>query len=367
MNQPFDSRLDALGNARMTVNGLACTLNLPPALKSKHGADGEEQDWGLPPYGQRPAFNVDEFDKACPVSWMRGDAKSSSYFVPVKSEHGLWLDFNGNLGHTHHLAVRVSMQGVCAITALVTKDRMRLEQYREKCPKHDLVFGAERFCKDCNFKWPAQNYLASTGTPNGLFWLDGFRAKDGRVRQFVFTEETARGVAAQVIGEDRVFAIGIAFFLSKEPKPLPLPGSHYRGGHHVGYGHAESIFCLDGGLFAGDTLSYNAGPVVKGQLESPTTMHGPAVRRTRGSAAVRAFAPVKRLEVAAGARIQQEVYPDPQDLAFWQDEPAGVLYVNYCDEETARAILSQGREDRTARGEGPLAALRVGHPSSGDQ
>ena len=100
---------------------------------------------------------------------------------------------------------------------------MRLEQYRNKCPIHAYEFQQDRFCPECKFKWPPQNYLATTGTPVGMFWLDGFRTAEGQVKQYILTAEEIKGVAAQIIGDQRVFAIGVAFYKSKLPKPLPPP------------------------------------------------------------------------------------------------------------------------------------------------
>src|SRR5207244_4154404 len=76
------------------------------------------------------------------------------------------------------------------------------------------------YCEKCEHNWPPQNYMSTTGQPNGMLWLDGFLDSHGVTRQYIFTEEECRGVASQIIGNERVFAIGIAFFLSKQPKPV---------------------------------------------------------------------------------------------------------------------------------------------------
>ena len=73
-------------------------------------------------------------------------------------------------------------------------------------------------------------------------------------------------------------------------------------------------------------------------------------------------APMAKLEVAAGARIKQQVYEDTSDLSFWRSEPEGVIYAHYVTEEAAQAILDAGKRDYTAGGEGFLAGLRVGNP-----
>lgn len=334
--QSFDPRFDRFGTVQMIVNGLMCTLNLPKARQRKLDAQGDEAAVALPEYGGRPAFLVDEFDAQCPATWMRGSPHASSYFVPVKVGHGLWLDFNHNLKHAYDVAVRISSQGVCALTALPTKDRMHLEQYRENCPTHGVKFGAERFCKECGFKWPPQNYLATNAQPRGFFWLDGFFTKGGVTRQFVFTTNPEEGVAAQILGDERVFAIGIAFYLSKEPKqPAPPPR-----------------FSMDGF----DNLALGAAPQTRSFGAAPA-FH----RRATGAA------PAKQIEIKAGARINQRVHTDPRPIDYWATEPAGVIYVNYCSEETAREILGASLADRIEHEEGPLHGLKVGHPSPTDQ
>lgn len=201
----------------MTVNGLSCGLNMPTALPQQF-INGQEIAQELPPYGHVPALVVDEYP-ACPQNWMKSSGDASSYFVPVIKDRGLWLDFNFNASHTHHVAVVVSVQGVNAITGQKT-DKLRLEQYKKKCPVHKKEFGHERYCEECGFKWPTQNYIGSNVTPSSFFWLDGFRTQDGEVRQYILTEEIVRGVASQLIGDERVFSIGVAFYLSKEPKPI---------------------------------------------------------------------------------------------------------------------------------------------------
>jgi len=77
--------------------------------------------------------------------------------------------------------------------------------------------------------------------------------------------------------------------------------------------------------------------------------------------------PKKNFEIAGGAKISQDAGRDPNDIGFWQEEPAGILYINYADLATVREILAHGKEDRTAHGEGPLAGLVTGHyPGVGD-
>ena len=201
----------------MRVNGLNVGLNMPTALASI-GSGETEMVHTLPPYHRRKAFLVDEYP-ACPPEWLRSSGRIKSYFVPMIENNGLWLDFNECLNDVpQNVAIVISVQGVNAVTGLPCKDP-QLEQYKDECPKHKKPFGPDRLCPECGYKWPKQNYVASAATPEGSLWLDGFRAEDGKVRQYVLTAQKERGVAKAVIGEDRVHALGISFFLTKEKRP----------------------------------------------------------------------------------------------------------------------------------------------------
>ena len=300
---------------QMEVNGLFATLNTPEALKG-------EEIHGLPPYDPRPAYAVDEYP-ACPENWMHGSSKASSYFVPVEAGRGMWFDFTVNAHHKHHVAVVVSVQGINPITGQKMTE-LCLEKYKDKCPVHDIDFQQDRFCPTCGYKWPGQNYIATT-TGQSL-WIDGFRNEKGEVRQYVISEEEASGVAAQLIGEDRVFAIGYAFYLSKKPKPeqprpyLRTACCSFGGGTQVmGYNGLESLSFNDS----------DAGP------------------------------DMAMLEVAAGAKIQQEVGVDPEDIDFWETEPAGMIYVNYVPLKVAEKILAAGKREEAK--DGFLNGLKVGN------
>jgi len=220
-NTPWDS------DYWMESNGFHCGFNMVEALKSKNGEDGEFKH-GLPDYNWRRSYLVDEYP-ASPKDWMTSSGRMTSHFVPIQEGQGMWLDFNKNEDQKYHVAIVVSIQGVNAITGMPCKDA-QLEQYLDECPKHKKPFGPNRLCEECGFKWPKQNYICTTSTPKGNLWIDGFRAANGAVQQYILTEKTMRGVASNIIGSDRVYAIGISFFLSKNPKPVITQPIATRGG-----------------------------------------------------------------------------------------------------------------------------------------
>ena len=216
-----------------------------------------------------------------------------------------------------------------------------------------------------------------------------------------------------------MFAIGIAFFLSKEPKPEPEP----RGVGRINY-HSGSLGALTLSDMKGiDTSLYSQNdiPVKKMSMDESVKrfgagfLHGPVARniptadntlndghktvvRNCADEQTPPFigftAPVDnadgvyplddsidspdelliddepeqeeiKLEVSAGARLQQQVHPDPQSLDYWQDSPAAVLYLNYVDENTAVQILGSGKIDMTKNGEGFLDGVPTGDSPQG--
>lgn len=404
-----------VGQTTMVVNGLHCRFHMPKAVGRQYNEDGTEKIAGLPPGNPRPAFKVDEYP-ACPTGWMHGSGKAGSFFVPVMPEHGMWLDFNGNNVNKYHVAAVVSVQGINPLTGRKT-DPIRLEQYKTKCPVHAIEFEQDRFCKTCKHKWPGQNYLSSNN--GGAFWLDGFMTEEGVIRQWFFTEDECKGVAAQLIKDQRVFAIGIAFYLSKEPKPQPKwetysggmmmcaagggaasggftnwcppgpygpPGPSGASINHLYDGGSISI-ANDGGGLESIYTSSNVGPTgIQGPTggptgptgaigpQSPSLKYNPMGQDEDFFLATRSAEPkksrsalrqdqveieksAKKIEIGAGAKIVQRIHDDPEPLDFWRDEPEAFVYINYCDAETCKKILAAGKREEAA--EGFLEGLKI--------
>jgi hypothetical protein len=362
----------------MEINGLYAEINMPPALS------GDTLN-SLPPHCKVQSYSVDEFP-ACPENWMHGSGKASSYFVPATVNRGMWFDFTMNSNHRYDLAIVVSVQGINPVTGKKVT-QLNLEQYREKCPVHNIAFQQDRFCPECNYSWPAQNYIATT--TGQMLWIDGFRNEKGEVRQYIITEDIARGVAAQVIGDDRVWAIGFAFYLSKEPRKTPVYSRGQDWGMHslsmdmasVDYdscvsgpsgptGPMGSVGaygpCGDGGcksfsLNVASTQHVNSCSYSNGVMHRSLKTSG-GVIRAASMAPHTTPAPItqqKMLEIGAGARINQEIGVDPNPIDYWQSEPIGLIYCNYVDDTTYRQILKAGQ--RQVKKEGALAGLKVGN------
>lgn len=362
------------GTMFMEKNGLKCQVNLPDAPEG----EGTHQ---LPPYNRQRVYDVDQYP-ACPAEWMHGSDKAGSFFFPVETGKHLWLDLNPNASHRHHIAAVISVQGVNPITGPIEGlDGKKLDMIQWKdgdpCPVHpDRKFDGGLYCKDCKFKWPSQNYLCTTSWPSGQFWIDGWRATEETIRGFLITMETMKGIAAQTIGEDRVWAIGIAIYLSKEEKPQPVRHDTLRSSEPISY--TDQLMDYAGGYETSKSYSFNAGETLSRGMSSsvpPTASTSGRKRmrsvRTRGGISgqsVRSAEPVEqieaeKLEIAAGAKITQQLcYPDTHDLDFWQDKPAAILYGNYCTVEDFDRIIRAGTRDLTAGGEGFMAGLETGNP-----
>jgi hypothetical protein len=285
----------------------------------------------------------------------------------------MWLDFNGNWTNEHDVAIVISVQGINPVTGQKTSE-LRLEKYETKCPLHDVEFQQDHYCPQCQFKWPSQNYLTTTSTPHNQLWLDGFRTPDGTVKQYVFTEEEAKGVAANLIGQDRVYAIGVAFYRSKKAKPKReyqdiSAGGAAGGSYSKGFGlqsrslrgvRGMSAFsdpapaCAPGTTWTqnriSDTFSVTSSSVeTEKQWDSVDGTAGPSGDEGLELSDFETIggAPVKTLEVGAGADIKQEVHVDPNSIEYWEEEPYGLIYINYTDRAKLKQILAQGkREDK---------------------
>jgi hypothetical protein len=69
----------------------------------------------------------------------------------------------------------------------------------------------------------------------------------------------------------------------------------------------------------------------------------------------------KKLEVGAGAKINQSVYDDPEKLEFWHDKPESIICINYVDEKSAIKIIEQGEINIEGHKEGFLKKVPVGN------
>jgi hypothetical protein len=299
-------------NTKMSANGLSVTINMPEALKG-------ENLHNLPPYAPQSAYVVDEYS-GCPNNWMHGSNKSGSFFVPLQFGKGMWFDFTHNESHQYHVAVVTSVQGVNPIIGPMGRKEpasLDLWQIKNTCPEHDCELQQDRYCPQCGYKLPAQNYIATT--TGQRLWIDGFRNTNGEVLQYIITEDITRGIAYQTIGDERIWAIGFAFYLSKEPKPYN-PRSILRN-------------C---------SFQFNSANVTMSSAVTTSSVESS-----------------KLVEIGAGSRIQQEIGVDPNPIEFWRSEPEALIYVNCVSQEEAQKYINFGK--RADKQNGFLQDLKTGN------
>jgi hypothetical protein len=180
-----------------------------------------------------------------------------------------------------------------------------------------------------------------------------------------------------------VFAIGIAFYLSKQPKPPPAPvvmrGGGYMGAAGSGWNHTQKRYmsslnehlCSGGGaqsaMNPADIMSQGMTSPKTPSGEVPTSGGGIEFGASAGDVLDYAAPPeveTKSVEVGAGAKIHQQLcFPDDSNPAeFYQEKPAALIYANYCLPDDFKRIMEAGAADRTKGGEGFLSGLNKGNP-----
>ena len=319
--------------------------------------------FGLPPGSALDVYHVDEFNEV-PGNWIKG---AGSFVVPVRPNKGLWFDWTPNSGI--NTAVLPTVKGCNPITGLKTSG-YHLERYENNCPKHGCEFHEDRYCKECGYKWPPQNYVSY---PNTLWW-DGFRTGD-KVRQFFFTEDMIRDVATSLIGkEETVPAFGFAFYNPKEKRDYVTYRSTYSDSGasidykslHVNYSGTPYIYgsSMMGGVETNCECSYksetkNSSFIMESYTskeENTTLLRSMSKTYDRS----RSIAPKKEVAVGAGAEIRQELRDDPYALDSWKDTPEATMVIYFIFEKEFQKMKEAGMKDFSEKKDGMLSGIPVG-------
>ena len=360
-----------------------------------------EQTFGLPPGSPLPVYPVDMFLKA-PENWLKG---SGSFVIPVKPNKGIWFNFRMN--SEINTAVIMTVKGVNPITGIQTSG-FHLEKYDTKCPKHGCDFLAERFCPECNYKWPDRGYLSQVP-----LWWDIFYTGDGIGRQLYFTEDELRDVSSALIGKENITknAFGFAFYSPKERRPEPVnniktdpitiynyhsyppyywPNGYWDGGYwYGGFGYYYPYFTY--WSYQNDIRLYNNSSAGRGQ--SSSVMYNNSGESSNASNILGAscadtsseelktyscrsanitsnggvqaqycssLEEIKDISIGAGAKIEQGLPEDPYGLDTWKDTPDSVMTVYFVSEKQFEQLKSDGVRDLVGNKEGMLSTIPVG-------
>lgn len=383
-------------------NGFKAKIKKAPKLADNGCAHG------LPPGSDIEVFPVDAFKHPLP-SWITG---AGNFVVPVQPEWGLWFDWREN--DSYNCAVMPTIKGMNPITGQKTQG-YSLEHYLEKCPVHGTPFKDGLFCEECNYRWPAQNYIAA---PNVLWW-DGFRTSDGEVRQFFFTADMLKSIPERVLGAtETIPAFGFCFYRPKETRERPRGGnvilgdcsdlnhhgfqlgdvsvtshvpinSNYHGLlHALTSGQVNDVDPVEACTTNASSFTYatlaNATPTFSGSIQPAPEEKYRAVSSTMdfmvqeretktsgkisknrgisGQSGARHVDVAKNVEVGvgAGAKIRQDLQKDIYSLESWAEEPASVMRLYFVFEEQYKDIKAKGMRDLIGDKEGFLSGLPVG-------
>lgn len=340
-----------------------------------------ENVFGLPPGSPLPVYKVSDFiEKA--AGWI--DAEGS-YVVPVNPDKGLWFNWTAN--DERNTAVLPSVKGCNPITGQQI-DGFGLESYQKKCPVHGTDLNEDLYCEECGYKWAPQNYVCA---PNTLWW-DGFRDEDGTVRQFFFTEDMKRDVAAAMLGkENTVPAFGFAFYTAKEKRmSVKVNGdgtftSLTKGVRHSSPFDAFADMWTKNKMSKGfdstvmysavaNTVGYAGNDIdcnlnqstarsrgIQGITGSKGDAGAPGVTTTlkdhselKPEDSITMFrmqfsdeqttfdATPKEVAVGAGAQIDQDIKRDTYEITSWKDTPDAVMRIYFVFEDEFNQYASHG-------------------------
>jgi hypothetical protein len=348
---------------QMKNKGFSATLKRAERLQERGIAHG------LPPGYDIPTYPVDALP-AAPEDWMRGDG---NYVCPVDSEWGLWFDWTSN--DRMNTAILPSVKGMNPITGQAMEG-FKLDQYKEKCPVHDVPFKAGLLCEKCGYKWPPQSYVSY---PNVLWW-DGFRQPDGKVRQFFFSEDEKRDIASLVIGkENTVPAFGFAFFETVKRREIEKTSwrlSSYAspqydnnpikfmtkqkstladlGGQHTNSTKKRYRNGGIGGQSVGASIDMTYHPnntefLCSTNSAEPCTTGGTGILRSAEAQYAAEpepghveFQAVKSVSVGAGAEINQELSTDTLAVNEWKPEPSATIRLYFVFRKQFTQIVKKG-------------------------
>jgi len=230
--------------------------------------------------GSFPIYKVSDFKSGAPKDW-----KEEGYFFPMYKQEAMWINFSRN--YRNPRAMIIAAGNINAITGKpfdLSKDKFARNRRKKKSG-------------ELSIRIEEGNYIVTPPQP----WIDGWKAEDGKVYQFVAAEMgSGETVEGQITGEEKIGGIQIISYKLKKGVKLireTMPNEYMIGG-----GWLEPSFdsCFESALFMNS----------KG-LDS-------AVRCC-------AMNSVQSMGLGRGGEISQKIYPDPYGLKVWEPNPSKVI------------------------------------------
>jgi len=271
---------------------------------------------GLGPF---PVFKVSDFRKGCPKEW-----RDDGYFFPMYRQEAMWINFcRAYIGNPKALIIGAG--NINAVTGKPfdpSKDKFGKKKKIPKKKKDTLDIKLEK----------EQNYLVVPPQP----WLDGWKAEDGKIYQFVAAEMgSGETVEGQITGEETVGGIQfIVYDAIKELKPKTRPIEHIVKGD---WGNVQPEHLLE------EIGAFESGPSSYGEsiccfaASTPTKSLAPKKSAARRAVRSRSRA-VTAMGLGRGGEIIQKIYPDPYGLDVWKNKPKLVEVVYLVSSEDFKQV-----------------------------
>lgn len=340
-------------------------------------AEKKEFDSNKLPSGMPiPILPVD-FLKDRPDFWIGGE---NSYVCPVDSDWALW--FNWQMNRKTDVAILPSIKGMNPLTGQKING-LSLEKYVEKCPIHNCDFQYGKFCPECNFKWPIQNYISD---PDPLY-LDGFRTADGNVRQFYFTEDMTKSIPELIIGkENTVPAFGFCFYKSKIKNEIQyedgkrlknkMPENTDSGSRLIRSSGGEARFRSCMHLERKVKLPNESSTYFVSNTSSETkyassfncsTLDNDCLDKSKllSKGIEKSFLRSVTLDnvevgIGAGSKIQQKFIGDSKMINDWEEKPAAIMRIYFVFREQFEKYVESGLNNLSGEKDGYLSGLPIG-------
>lgn len=249
--------------------------------------------------GNFPVYKVSDFQSGCPENW-----RPDGCFFPMYRQEAMWFSFDYPPVPRALIVAAGNINAISGKPFDRSKDKFASEEERKTVTAGELEVKLEK----------AQNYLVVPPQP----WLDGWKAEDGKIYQFVAAEMgSGETVEGQITGEETVGGIQFLLYEPKDGAKLvhaTRPREYISGGGAPTFGGGIPVFpCSMGSL--GDDSGFL--PSLRRVSKS-----GPVKHYLSGSSGS-----VRSMGLGRGGEIEQKIYPDPygpEGSKQWQESPAEV-------------------------------------------